>query len=240
VRPDASVWGGLWQGEPYVTLMASLPAIGLLAEKALPINRARLAERLKALAPEDRALVDLVRSIMSWETIATGDDDAAYLGRAATVLAEVDSAPIRAAIEERLELRTLLAALRRRRDGEEAPPADAAWGFGRHLRRIRANWSLPDFGLAAEFPWLPRANECLEKDETAELERLILEVAWEAIAKRAVGHEFDREAVAFYLMRWALADRWACYDADAAAVRFGEMLEAAVAGAVDQGRRRAA
>ena len=36
----------IWQGDPYVTLMASLPAIGLLSETERPINRARLMERL--------------------------------------------------------------------------------------------------------------------------------------------------------------------------------------------------
>lgn len=35
----------IWSDQPYVTLMASLPAIRFLSEKAPPINRARLIDR---------------------------------------------------------------------------------------------------------------------------------------------------------------------------------------------------
>jgi hypothetical protein len=72
------------------------------------------------------------------------------------------------------------------------------------------------------------ARERLERGDSAGLERLVLETAWTAVARREQGHEFDFEAVAFYLTRWALAERWAKYDADAAAQRFAEMLDAAV------------
>ncbi|MBP7002146.1 DUF2764 family protein [Amaricoccus sp.] len=220
----------IYQGDPYVTLMASLPAIGLLSEKEPPINRARLNERLKALSPEDMAGVELARSILSWDRIDVGDDDAAFLDRAAKVLAGVPDGDLRAAIEERLEIRTLVAALRRRHAGEEAPPPGAPWGFGRHVERIRAGWSLPDFGLGRSFPWLPAARDMLEKGDAAGMERVVLEAAWEAAERRAFGHEFDLEAVGLYLMRWSLAERWARYDSDAAAARFAEMLDAAMAG----------
>lgn len=222
----------IFAGEPYVTLMASLPAIGLLSEKEPPINRARLNERLKALSPEDMEGVELARSILSWDRIDVGDDDAAFLDRAAQVVAQIPDGDLRAAIEERLEIRTLVAALRRRHAGQEAPPPGSApWGFGRHLERTRAGWSLPDFGLGRMFPWLPAARDLLERGDVAGMERVVLQASWEAAARRAFGHEFDLEAVGLYLMRWSLAERWARYDSDAAAVRFAEMLDAAMAGA---------
>ncbi len=213
----------------YVTLVASLPAIGLLAAKAPPINRARLAERLKWLAPEDQAEIESLRRLLSWEALEIGIDDAAYLARVDRLLGELRSEAVRAAVIERLEIRTLVAALRRRRAGEEAPAEDARWGYGRHLRAIRANWGAPDFGLGRTYPWLAAARDMLEGGDSVGLERLLLETAWAAIEKRAFGHTFDFEAVAFYLMRWSLADRWSRYDADAAAARFAEMLDAALA-----------
>jgi hypothetical protein len=226
----------IFQSDPYVALMASLPAIGLLAEKAPPINRDRLEARLRALTPEDREEVEAMRALLVWEAFDTVTADAAYLARAERLIARLRSAPLREAARERLELRTIVAALRRRHAGEEAPPAEARWGYGRHLSRIRANWASPDFGLGRMFPWIAPARDMLEAGDVTGLERLLLETAWRAIERRAFGHAFDLEAVVFYLMRWSLADRWARYDADAAAARFAEALEAALADAREKGR----
>ncbi|MCX5512970.1 hypothetical protein C3941_02205 [Kaistia algarum] len=216
------------RSDPYVMLMASLPSIRLLGEKALPINPARLAERMKMLEPADRDELFAIASILSWNRIDTGDDDAAYVTRAERILAAIRSPTLREASLERLEIRTLIAALRRRHAGEEAPASTSAWGIGRHVDLIRRSWALPDLGMARFFPWVAQAREKLESGDSAGLERLILDVTWQAAGRHEFGHEFDFEAVVFYLMRWQLADRWARYDADAAAVRFAELLDAAL------------
>ncbi|SHG26144.1 Protein of unknown function [Kaistia soli DSM 19436] len=214
--------------EPYVMLMASLPSIRLLGEKALPINPARLTERMKMLEPADRDELFAIASILSWNRIDTGDDDAAYVARAERILASIRSDTLREAALERLEIRTLIAALRRRHAGENTPVSGTAWGIGRHVETIRRNWTQPDFGMARSFPWIAQAREQLESGDSAGLERLILDVTWRAAGRHEFGHEFDFEAVVFYLMRWQLADRWARYDADAAAVRFAQLLDVAL------------
>ncbi|MCX5494452.1 hypothetical protein OSH11_07055 [Kaistia dalseonensis] len=214
--------------ERYVMLMASLPSIRLLGEKALPINPARLTERMKLLEPEDRDELMTIASILSWNRIDTGDDDAAYVARAERILSAIRSATLREAALERLEIRTLIAALRRRHAGEEAPAAGTVWGIGRHVETIRRNWTQPDLGMARFYRWVGPAREKLEAGDSVGLERLILDVTWQAAARHEFGHEFDFEAVVFYLMRWQLADRWARYDADAAAIRFAELLDAAL------------
>ena len=214
--------------ERYVMLMASLPSIRFLADKALPINQARLGERLKLLEPEDRDELLGIASIISWNRIDTGDDDAAFVARAERTIASIRDPALRDAVLERLEIRTVVAALRRRASGEDAPPASLAWGIGRPVDTIRRNWTAPDFGLARVYPWVGQAKEKLDQGDAASLERLILDVTWAATARREFGHDFDLEAVAFYLMRWQLADRWARYDADAAALRFRGLLSAAL------------
>ncbi len=214
--------------ERYVMLMASLPSIRFLADKALPINQARLGERLKLLEPADRDELLGIASIISWNRIDTGDDDAAFVARAERTIAGIRDSALRDAVLERLEIRTLVAALRRRASGEDAPPAGVAWGLGRDVDTIRRNWTAPDFGLARVYPWLAMAKDRLDQGDAASLERLILDVTWAATARREFGHDFDLEAVAFYLMRWQLADRWARYDADAAALRFKGLLSAAL------------
>lgn len=220
--------------DPYVMLMSSLPTIRLLSEKEPPINRARLHERLRHLTPGDREAVERASTIFSWDQIDLGDDDAAFLERAARVIRDMPEDDLRAAIEERLEIRTVVVALRRRHAGQAAPARGTAWGYGRFVERIRRNWTQPNFGLSRAFPWVAAVRDKLEKGDSAGVERLVLEASWDAAVRRGFGHEFDLTAVALYLMRWTLADRWERYDSDAASARFAGMLDAAVAGASSQ------
>ncbi|TVQ57953.1 MAG: DUF2764 family protein [Rhodobacteraceae bacterium] len=221
----------IWRGEPYVTLMASLPAIRFLSEKAPPIGRSRLMERLKDLAPDDAELLRRLLETVSWRFIDPAQEDAAFLDRAEALLADLTRPALAAALSERLTLRTVVAALRRRHAGEDAPGKGERWGFGPVVARLRAGWALPDFGLGAAHPWIAPARETLEAGDAKGLERLLLEVAWAQQARHAEAHEFDFEAVVFYVLRWSMADRWAQYDADAARARFEELLDAALAAA---------
>lgn len=216
--------------EPYIMLMASLPALGpLLGSQAPAITATRLEERLGYLDPRDRADLDALRAGLSWSRLGLGESDGAFLARMDGVLVRLKSPVLREAVRDRLELRTLVAALRRRAAGQEAPPADERWGYGRFVEVIRANWAQPDFGVARSFPWLARARERLEAEDSAGLERVLLKAAWDAAARYADGHIFDFEAVAFYVMRWSLVDRWARYDVAVATTRFSELLDAATA-----------
>lgn len=218
----------LFSSDPYVMLISSLPAIGpLLSEREPPINRTRLMERLQMLEPEDRAELDALISIISWYALDISEEDAAFLKRAEAVLAALRSEDLRHAVRDRLEIRTLLAALRRRHAGLDAPPEGLRWGHGRFIEMIRANWAVPDFGLSLMFPWIREAREKLEAGDTKGLERIVLEAAWNSGTRCELGHAFDFDAVAFYVLRWSLNDRWARYDADIAARRFAELLDEA-------------
>ena len=221
----------IWADQPYITLMASLPAIRFLSEKEPPIDRPRLMERLKDMPAADQETLRELTEVVSWRFIDVTDDDAAFLDRAEALLERTASPTLRAALRERLELRTVVAALRRRQAGEAAPPRGVRWGFGPHLERIRANWSVPDFGVATFYRWLPAAKEALDAGDAVALERLLLETAWQQQARHAEGHDFDFAAVALYMLRWSMADRWARYDADEATIRFAELLDAALADA---------
>lgn len=214
--------------EPYIMLMASLPALGtLLSNQAPPINHVRLEERLTALKPEDRADLEALRSLLSWSRLDIGDEDTAFVARAEQVVGALRSKTLRDAASERLEIRTLIAALRRRHRGEDAPTPGTRWGYGRFVETIRAKWAEPDFGVGRTFPWVISAKEKLEAGDAQGLERIVLQTAWDSASRHLTGHAFDFEAVAFYVLRWSLIDRWSRYDATAAATRFNELLDAA-------------
>ncbi len=218
----------MFNSDPYVMLVASLPAIGaFLCDKEPPINRTRLFDRLKMLAPEDRAELDALISVFSWAALDVTEDDAAFLERAGRVVSSLRGEDLRRAARDRLEIRTLIAALRRRHAGEDAPADDLRWGYGRFVDVIRANWGSPDFGVGRAFPWVLAAREKLEAGDTVGFERIALEAAWNSGTRCELGHAFDYEAVIFYVLRWSLNERWSRYDADTAGTRFAGLLDAA-------------
>jgi hypothetical protein len=143
------------------------------------------------------------------------------------VVSSLRGEDLRRAARDRLEIRTLIAALRRRHAGEDAPAEGVRWGYGRFVDVIRANWGAPDFGVGRAFPWVLAAKDKLEAGDTVGFERIALEAAWNSGTRCELGHAFDYEAVIFYVLRWSLNERWARYDADAAGTRFAGLLDAA-------------
>ncbi len=216
--------------DEYVTLMASLPALGpVLGLKRPPINRARLSARHGLLAPEHKAELDRITRVLAWRDWPLLATDTAFLTEARETTARLTRPTLEQLVAERLEMRTLVAALRRRHQGEEAPRAEVAWGTGRYLRRIRENWREPGFGVARAFPWVLEARDKLQRGEVKGLERVLLQAAWRQAARLGEGHAFDFEAVVLYTVRWALLERWTGLDAEAAAARFARLKEGALA-----------
>lgn len=217
------------QGEHYIALMASLPALGpMLAAKHAPINRVRLESRLRQLRPDDLKQLHAVGDLLAWHRLPLSGTDDELVRRARRVIPALESETLALLARNRMELRTLVAALRRRHAGQDAPPADALLGYGRYLSRMRANWREPGFGVEQSFPWVLSARTALENNESTKLERILIEAAWVQAERLAVLHHFDFEAVALYIVRWNLLDRWTRYDAQSAAARFQELLKDAL------------
>lgn len=213
-------------GIEYVQLMASLPALGpILAAKTAPINRVRLQARLQQmLRPEHFAEIQAAANILSWSRQAILTADADYVSKARKVVPTLRNETVRRLVHDQLEERTVLAALRRRHAGQDAPAAGEIWGYGRYVDRIRANWREPGFGLGQSLKWVLPAKDKLDKADAAGLERILLEAAWRQADGLIGAHDFDFEAVALYVLRWDLLERWTRYDAEAAAARFDALV----------------
>lgn len=205
----------------YYTLVASLPALPRLelAER-LPINETRLKERLRMLHPEDAEQVELLSQAIRWENHPPGERDAEVAAGYRDLLGEDTHPGVRKAVEFRLDLRTVLAALRRRQRGETEGPKDAAWGVGRWVRHIESHWTDPDFRLAGVFPWIPEAREHLEDGRALELEKLVMNLVWDSLDQTAAGRHFALENVIVFLSRWDMLRRWLSYGEEAARTRF--------------------
>jgi len=217
-------------GLDYVTLMASLPALGpILAAKTPPINRVRLEARLKSmLRPEHLADIEAATDVLAWPRLPLLMTDAEFVKKAQHVIPTIRNETLRRLVRDAIELRTVVAALRRRHAGQDAPAEGEVWGYGRYVDRIRANWREPGFGLEQVVKWVLPAKEKIEKADAAGLERVLLEAAWRHFDRLIGAHDFDFEAVALYVVRWAILDRWTRYDVEASAARFGALLAEAL------------
>jgi hypothetical protein len=211
----------------YAMLISSLPYHGsLFGAKRAPLSRIRLRQRQRLLDETDFACLRVVADLLEWSRHGMERRDEDIIARAKTELPKLDNAFARELIVWRLELRTVVAALRRRHRGQAAPSGNDRWGYGRWLAHIRRHWSEPQFRLERVYPWLPEARTLLEAGDTLALERLLLNAVWEHLDRLADGHDFDFEAVLIYSLRWDLVARWTAYRGDEAAVRFEEMLAA--------------
>ena len=210
----------------YVTLMSSLPPLGpLFGSKQTPLSRLKLENRLKLLDAKDAELLNRIIDLIAWSQQPRERTDSQFVADANQLLAEVHNPTLGEIITYRLDLRTIIVALRRRHRGETEPPVGQAWGVGRWVNYIERYWTEPGFRLEVMFPWVGEANQLLETNDSMALERLQFELNWKMLDRLGAGHYFDFEAVVIYIMRWSLVYRWTHYDGEVACKQFRQLLD---------------
>ena len=206
-------------------LLSSLPALPYFTRaKALPISAERLRSRLGMLAQDDAETLNRAWEFVRWRRGASAIADAELVA----AYERLDDSPrgrlIEECVQSRLEIVTVVAALRRRRDGEIAAPT-APWGIGPLVVTISHRWSRPDFGLEHRMPWLPRARTLLEQGEYLALEKLLLTIAWEQLESIDQRYTYTLQNVVAYLLKWDILERWLSMNPTRAAARFDALLE---------------
>lgn len=210
-------------------LIASLPYHGpLFAANQPPLSRIKLEERLKMLTDEDATKLRRIENLLRWRDIPISRSDAEMVSQARALLAELEEERLKRIVEWRLEVRTVIAALRRRHRGQAAPDKQELWGYGRWVRHIARNWGESTFRLEGVYPWLGDAVSLLRNNDTVGLERLFLRNAWNHLERISVGHNFDFEAVVIYVLRWNIIERWTRYNGPLAAERFQTLVDASL------------
>lgn len=211
--------------DKYITLMASMPALPTpFTARELPMSRLGLAARLRLLDDEDAKRLDRILQVMIWERIDISLAAPEIIRSVDAVMGSLNSETLRAVVRERFEVRTVLAALRRRRRGEAAPPTSAAWGYGRYVDQIRRNWMRPHFGLRRTLPWLGEVRELHDVGSTLRLDQVISQVVWQGLINAQRAHEFDFDAVVLYVLRYDMIARWLGRSVEEARKRFDELV----------------
>ena len=214
----------------YTLLLSSLPVqpADLFSTKILPISRIQLDKRLTLLDEQDSEDLVRIERLLHWAKMPEADDEH-IVKTGMTELELIGSQFLRDIVLWRLEIRTILTALRRKHAGESMSPTDPFYGFGNRLHLIRRNWQKPDFGLGQALPWLKQAQQLMADGQTLALDKLFLNLSWQYYARLSRGHYFDFPAVVLYVLRWDLIHRWVSYDQDRALLRFNELVCAAMA-----------
>jgi hypothetical protein len=207
-------------------LMASLPPLGdLFGQQQTPLTELQLQHRLRFLTEEDSRTLSHIEQLVRRSKQPADWTDAQIVLSAKALFAQLRSRTLKQAVEFVINLRTIVAALRRRRLGENSPPAQSNWGYSPWIKRIERHWSEPDFGLGSAVPWLPEARRLWDDDDSVELERLILVESWKQFSRLSNGHYFDLPAVVLYVLRWSLINRRVNYDREIAHKRFNSLID---------------
>ncbi len=211
--------------KPYTLLMASLPpySADLFSSRYPPVSQFQLRQRLKWLDAEDLSDLTKIQNILYWSEVEEVDD-LAFVEHAQRLLQTIRSDFLRQLISWRLEIRTILAALRKRLKQPDFIPDKGALALSQWNWKIIQNWHLNDFALSVHFPWIGDVNQLLINGQSLELERFLLNTVWQYYERQSQGHYFDFEAVIIYVLRWDVVYRWNQYDSSKARGRFVELL----------------
>ena len=213
----------------YYTLIASLPPLKKFDQaERLPINMERLRERLTILGQEDAKLVDSVASFIIWHRQPMERSDKEMFVVYKQLIESIDNPMIKEMINLRIDIRTIVVALRRRYRGLPAPKSGELWGMGRWVQHIEKYWDDQNLKLAAVYPWIPQVREYLENGNSLELERLQMNHVWDGVDSLADKNYFGIDVILSYLFKWDIMQRWLANNVDTAKERFDELVSEAI------------
>lgn len=207
-------------------LMASLPPLGdLFGQNQTPLTEIQLRHRLRFLTDQDSKTLSQIEQLVRRSKQPAEWTDAQIVASSKALLHHLRSNTLKQAVEFVVNLRTIVAALRRRKLGENSPPKQSDWGYSPWIQRIERHWTEPDFGLGTVVPWVSKARRLWDDDDSVELERLILVESWKQFGRLSNGHYFDFAAVVLYVLRWSLINRRVNYDRETAQKRFNSLID---------------
>ncbi|MAT40459.1 MAG: hypothetical protein CL946_12755 [Ectothiorhodospiraceae bacterium] len=207
----------------YYTLVASLPALPAHFDvERTPITRPRLSQLLKQLTDKDADTIHQLASFFSWDRqlVSWSDDDIQHRYEE---LMENPDPLIREIVNLRINVRTIVAAIRRRHDNLGPPTA-----AGELVAPIQRHWAESTFGLGRRYRWIESFTEQMDRGNIVAADRILLEFTWQTWSRLAARYTFSFEAIPLYVARWEIIDRWTSQDAANGRVRFDQLTQEAL------------
>ncbi|MGZ4957848.1 MAG: DUF2764 family protein [Methylomonas sp.] len=210
----------------YYTVVSSLPHLPYFAAaERLPLSRLRLEQRLRMLDAAESEQIFQAEWLVGWRpAIGKFRKGSEIAARYKTALQNITEPVLREFVEYRLDMQTLLAALRIRQAGLD-PQQVPGWGIGRWVKHIEAHWEMADFRLGTIYPWLPAAGNHLATANAIALDRLLMETVWRRLSRLGDVNPFGFGAITAFVFKWDILQAWLLRDANAAKQRFQILIE---------------
>lgn len=204
----------------YYMLIASLPHMPRSFEQEQPpISRLRLRQRLSLLNEKDAQVVEQIQGFLRWDRQPAERTDAEVQHEYDHIMQTVGNPLVRDIVVFRMEVRTIMSALRRRRLGMGPPTA-----VGDVVNHITKNWEHPTFRLQLEHPWIAPAQQYLQERQVLQVQRQVLSATWDRWRKLRENYYFCFESLLLYLAQWEIIDRWARHNQETGQQRFQTLL----------------
>jgi len=206
----------------YYMFVASLPALPRRFDAGPnPITATTLHHRLSLLDEDDRQILDQLSDFFRWDRQPLDRADDEVLAKHRALNNEISNPLVRRLIRHRFEMRTLVAAVRYRRDGL-SPPEMPNLPLADSIRRY---WDQPYFRLSPQFPWLPRFIKSLEEEHPQQAQWELFDDLWSLWSRLNQRYHFSFESIVLYLARWEILHRWASQDAELGRQRFDDLVD---------------
>lgn len=204
----------------YYLLQSSLPSLPPHFEvKHTPIPPFLLAQRLKLLPEDDGERLNELVDFLVWDRQAIDRSEQDVIDQYQRFENLRSGSVIRMLVDHRMNVRTLVCALRNR-DIDRPPPM----GVGPYLPIIQKKWQEPFFGLEGRFPWLEKFQSERVAGNAVAAERILLQATWQRWTRIATEYSFSFEAIVLYFARWEIIDRWTSMNATRGEDRFDQLV----------------
>lgn len=196
-------------GRSYYMLVASLPHLPhFLKAERLPINPQKLRRRRSMLDPGDNADIERALNLLQWRRHPISRTDREIDGQFREAMEKTRNPALKNFIDYLMAERSVMAGLRRKAKGLGSPAGDEICGVGSWDRVIRSRWEREDFGLGSLFPWVSRARQFLADGSSLELEKLLMNEAWQRLSRIAEARPFAFDALFAFAFKWDILARW--------------------------------
>jgi hypothetical protein len=214
----------------YIALVTSLPHLPYFERATrLPITERALRQRLRTLNEHDYAQLLGAVLLLRWKHHPTSQSSEEVERQYRAFMARSTNAALRDFVDWCIGSRNAMAAVRLKADLGSAAPAKA-WGAGSLVRLVERNWSKPEVGMNARYPWLQQARQFLASGTASSLARLEMSAMWRRLSSFAEVDLFGFEFVAAYAFKWDIVNHWLGYDNHKAREKFKKLTEEAISG----------
>jgi len=210
----------------YYTVVASLPHLPYFADvERLPLTRLRLEQRLRMLEAGEAQQILQAEFLAGWRLPAGKLGGGNIAAQYQTALRGISQPVLREFVDYRLDLQTVVAALRIRQAGRDPKQQPGAWGVGRWVKPIEEHWDAADFRLGTVYPWIQEAGSYLAATDAVALDRLLMDIVWRKLSRLGDVSPFGFGAITAFVFKWDILQAWLQRDAGAAKQRFQLLIE---------------